>query len=199
MSCPVQGTVPITRTKEGRAASTPQAMAQHPQPAKLCWEGRWGRAGTRTSAQSQGWHLELSLGVTGTAPAVTSGVTATLLLAPSRAVAAAWHSPSHPKPLGCPQGGQGWPGLRSCSAALPGFLRPRQQRVLVEAQSWQQIRSWVMSCKGKTPKGVRAGGRVSWREQMTPGWSQSSLGGSPVPGVGSTEPSPALALCPPCQ
>lgn len=29
-----------------------------------------------------------------------------------------------------------------------------------------------MSCKGKTPKGVRGGGRVSWREQMTPGWSQ---------------------------
>lgn len=28
-----------------------------------------------------------------------------------------------------------------------------------------------MSCKGKTPKGVR-GGRVSWREQMTPAWSK---------------------------
>lgn len=28
-----------------------------------------------------------------------------------------------------------------------------------------------MSCKGKTPKGVR-GGRVRWREQMTPAWSK---------------------------
>lgn len=40
---------------------------------------------------------------------------------------------------------------------------PASKGSSLEAESWQQIRSWVMSCKGKTPKGVRGGGRVSWR------------------------------------
>lgn len=84
----------------------------------------------------------------------------------------------------------------------PSLSVPASKGSSLEAESWQQIRSWVMSCKGKTPKGVRGGGRVSWREQMTPERSKdppAQPGGLTGPWSGENRDLQSSGACPPCH
>lgn len=97
------------------------------------------------------------------------------------------------------------PGRQKRGAApLPTSLsQPGKKGSSLEAGGWQWIRSWVMSCKGKSPKGVR-GGRVSWGEQMmTPAWSSDPSqqpGGLGVPCLGQGSLLGSSALQPsPCH
>lgn len=115
-------------------------------------------------------------------------------LAPSSSnmeVIQAVHSPSGPPPWAVPAAGD--TGLRRAAETkhcpTPGASVPARKGSSLEAAGWQQIRSWVMSCKGKSPKGVR-GGWVSWGEQMTPAWitdPSKQPGGSGVPCLGQGE------------